>query len=86
MREELSMPTRTATAVIVKATTFNHEGIEWVTYYGPFLPHVGSATTSFIDNLERELEESGRYKHWETSVESVFIGEDESDCAVNATR
>lgn len=80
------MPTRTATTVIVKAATLDHEGKERVTYYGPFLPHAGSATTSFAEDLERELEESGRYKHWETSIESVFIAEGESDCAVRATR
>lgn len=80
------MTTRTATAVIVKASTLNHDGDERTTYYGPFLPHAGSATTSFQATLERELEDSGRYKHWETTIESVFIGEDESDCAVQATR
>lgn len=80
------MTTRTATAVIVKAATLNHEGTERTTYYGPFLPHVGSATTSFVHELEQELADSGRYKHWETSIESVFIAEDESYCAIRATR
>ena len=80
------MTTRTATAVVVKASKLTHDGDEVTTYYGPFLPHVGSATTSFLDRLESELAESGRYKHWETSVESVFIGDDESDCAIRATR
>lgn len=80
------MTSRTATAVVVKASKLTHDGEEITTYYGPFLPHVGSATTSFLDQLERELEESGRYKHWETTVESVFIADDESDCAVRATR
>lgn len=80
------MTTRTATAVVVKASKLTHDGDEVTTYYGPFLPHVGSATTSFLGQLENELAESGRYKHWETSVESVFIGDDESDCAIHATR
>lgn len=80
------MTTRSASAVIVKASTLSHEDVERTIYYGPFLPHVGSATTSFIEELERELEESGRYKHWDTSIESVFIGEEESDCEVRATR
>lgn len=80
------MTMRTATAVIVKASTLNHDGDERTTYYGPFLPHSGSATTSFLDTIERELEESGRYKLWETSIESLFIGKDESDCAIQATR
>ena len=80
------MTTRTETAVIVKATTVTTSGDERTTYYGPFLPHVGSATTMFVDELEYELQQSGRYKSWETSIESVFIGVDESDCAVRATR
>lgn len=80
------MTSRRATAVIVKATTLNHDGDERTTYYGPFLPHVGSATRSFVANLEHELGESGRYKRWETFIEDVFIAEDESDCAIQATR
>lgn len=80
------MTTRTAAAVIVKATTVNHDWVERTTYYGPFLPHAGSATTSFVATLEGELEESGRYKHWETSVEAIFIADGESDCEIRATR
>jgi hypothetical protein len=86
IKEDVAMTTRTATAVIVKAVTLNHDDVERTVYYGPFLPHVGSATTSFAQTLERELEESGRYKHWDTSIESVFIGSEESDCEVRATR
>lgn len=80
------MTTRTATAVIVKATTVTHAGEEEAVYYGPFLPHVGSATTWFIDKLLNELEQSGRYKSWDAEIESLFIGEDESDCEIRATR
>lgn len=80
------MTTRTATSVIVKVTAVRLGGDEITTYYGPFLPHVGSATTNFIDDVLHELEESGRYRSWDASVESVFIGADESDCAVRATR
>ena len=80
------MTTRTATAVIVRAVMLTNEGDERAVYYGPFLPHVGSATTSFMNRIERELEESGRYRHWDVTVESVFIAEDESDCEVRATR
>jgi hypothetical protein len=80
------MTTRTATAVIVKATMLTNEGDERTRYYGPFLPHVGGATTSFVAGLEQELEDSGRYKHWETSIESVFIADGESDCEIRATR
>ena len=39
------MTTRTATAVIVRAVMLTNEGDERAVYYGPFLPHVGSATT-----------------------------------------
>lgn len=80
------MTTRSASAVIVKASTLSRDDAERTIYYGPFLPHVGSATTSFIEQLERELEESGRYKHWDIDVETVFIAEDESDCEIRATR
>ncbi len=80
------MTTRTATSVIVKAATVTTNGEERTTYYGPFLPHVGSATTTFADALEYRLEQSGRYASWDVSIESVFIGDDESDCAVRATR
>lgn len=80
------MTKRQGTAVIVVATKINHEGEESKTHYGPFLPHIGSATTRFMETLDRELKESGRYQHHELAVESLFIGEDESDCAVTATR
>ena len=53
------MTTRTATAVIVRAVMLTHEGDERAVYNGPFLPHVGSATTSFTSMLERELEVVG---------------------------
>lgn len=80
------MTIRTATSVVVKATTVKSDGEERTTYYGPFLPHAGSATTTFADRLENELDQSGRYTSWDVSIESVFIGDDESDCAVQATR
>lgn len=80
------MTNRTATSVIVKATMLTNEGDERTRYYGPFLPHAGSAMSRFVTNLEQELEESGRYKHWETSIESVFIADGESDCEIRATR
>ena len=38
------MVSRTATAVIVKASTVATDGVEATRYYGPFLPHVGSAS------------------------------------------
>jgi len=80
------MVSRTATAVIVTASTVDTEGVELTRHYGPFLPHVGSATTTFLENLEDELRDSGRYRSWDVSIEDVFIGTDESDCEVRATR
>lgn len=80
------MATRIATAVIVKASTVATDGGELTRYYGPFLPHVGSATTTFLENLEDELRDSGRYQSWDVSIEDVFIGTDEADCEVRATR
>lgn len=80
------MTTRTGTAVIVKVDTLGRDDVERTTYYGPFLPHVGSATTGFLTTIESELEASGKYKHWDTSIETVLIGADESDCEVRATR
>ncbi|CAN7527687.1 hypothetical protein LJR044_003753 [Microbacterium foliorum] len=80
------MVSRTATAVIVKASTVDTEGVELTRHYGPFLPHVGSATTWFLENLENELRDSGRFQSWDLSIEDVFIGVDESDCEVRPTR
>ena len=80
------MTRRRGSAVIVKATTTNRDGEVRTTHYGPFLPHVGSATTSFIDKLEHELVESGCFESWEMLIETVFIGDDESDCEVRSTR
>lgn len=80
------MTKRQGTAVIVVAKKVTHDGEERTTYYGPFLPHVGSATTSFVRKLEGELSESERYESYDVTVENLFIGEEESDCAVQATR
>ncbi|MBD8207359.1 MULTISPECIES: hypothetical protein [unclassified Microbacterium] len=62
------------------------DGEDVTRLYGPFLPHVGSATTSFVDDLENELAESGRYVSWDTSIEHLFIGVGESDCEIRPTR
>lgn len=80
------MTTRTATCVIVRVTTTDKTGAERTTNYGPFLPHVGSATTGFVRQIADELEATGKYLNVDTSIEDVYIGADESDCAVRATR
>lgn len=76
------MTARTGTAVIVVAHKTLKTGEERTTYYGPFLPHVGSATTWFLRRVENELDESGLYENFVLTIENLFIGDDESDCAV----
>lgn len=80
------MTDRTATAVVLKVTMTTHDGEDRTRYYGPFLPHVGGAATSFERDFLDELEASGLYRDWGTSFEHVFIGPDESDCEIRATR
>ena len=79
------MPIRTSTAVIVVATTTAKDGTERTTHYGPFLPHAGGATTSFVNRLEQELEASDRFASFELEIRTLFIGEDESDCTIVPT-
>jgi len=79
------MTTRTSTAVIVVATKTAFNGTQSTTHYGPFLPHAGSATTSFVNRLEQELKATGRYSHFALAIETVFIGENESDCSILPT-
>lgn len=80
------MTKRVESAVIVRATTVNHAGETRTLHYGPFLPHAGSATTSFMDELRRELEQAERYRDWDVTAETVFIGDGESDCVIQAVR
>lgn len=80
------MTFRSDSAVIVRVETVNHDGKEGKTYYGPFLPHAGAATTAFIRRINDELEEAGRYSTWVVEVEPLFIAANESDCVVQATR
>lgn len=78
--------TRRGRTVIVVAKTITQSGVESTTHYGPFLPHAGTATTTFVGQLEGQLENDDRYRHHGISVKTVFIGEDESDCDVRAGR
>lgn len=80
------MTTRTATAVIVQATMTGQDCEERTSLYGPFLPHVGSAVDHFMTKLERELMNTGKYSLVTFKVEDVFIGDGESDCAVQVLR
>ncbi len=80
------MPSRKGTAVIVVARTTLNTGEERATHYGPFLPHAGSATTWFVQTLKNELADNHLYQDFEVTIENLFIGDNESDCAVVATR
>lgn len=80
------MTTRWATAVVVRFVVTLRNGDQDTAYFGPFLPHAGSATSSFIARLEAEAERSNRYRAFETFIEDVFVGPGESDCAVEAIR
>lgn len=80
------MTQRTATSVVLKVDTTTHAGETRTRYYGPFLPHVGGAATTAETEILNELEASGLYASWGSSFEDVFIGPDESDCEVRATR
>jgi hypothetical protein len=75
--------TRTATCVVVRHVVIEADGQERITYYGPFLPHVGSAVDAVIAAIDAEAERRGA-RTWESVVEEVFIGLDESDCKVVA--
>ena len=74
--------TRSSSSVVVRVDLERVDGTQSTVYYGPFLPHVGGATTRFADSIERELAESDKYRKYEVSIETVFIGEGESDCIV----
>lgn len=82
--------TRTSTAVVIRHVRQMHKDADRddveTTFYGPFLPHVGSATSATIDQLRWEDEENPDVDHSESYVETVFIGQDESDAAVVAVR
>ena len=56
----------------------------WIAYAGG--PAWVLRDEGFLEELEDELKDSGRYRSWDVSVEDVFIGTDESDCEVRATR
>lgn len=77
------MPDRHQVAVVVRYVRETATERR-TTYYGPFLPHAGSAVSSLIARLDYDASESGRFTYWEAFVESVFIGPVESDATVVA--
>lgn len=76
---------RRGTCIVLRLTETTFEGQDRTTYYGPFLPHAGSATQYMIGNLYDEAEQRGS-QNVAVTFEEVFIGTNESDCAVVATR
>ena len=78
------MTERHSTSVIVRAAITKNDGTERVLNYGPFLPHAGSATNHFVSKLKHELEDSDWCRDFDISVETVFLGDGESDCVVLA--
>jgi hypothetical protein len=77
--------TRTARSVIVRCITEANDGSSTEVFYGPFMPHRGSAVQTLIDNLMREHEERqergevGRLTYRFCYIKDVFIGSGESD-------
>lgn len=80
------MNTRTGTAVVIHHTRRYIDGRTTGTLYGPFLPHAGSAVTTMLWQLDQEGEDDPRCEDHASTVQTVFIGEGESDAALVATR
>jgi hypothetical protein len=79
--------TRTSVAVVIRATYEYRDGGGPVDFFfGPLLPHRGSATHDVVSRLYQEAEANPRVVSIDCSVEDVFIGQDESDAAVVAVR
>ena len=73
--------TRRGRSVVLRVVEVTASGETKTTFYGPFLPHVGSATLRTRDRLydeayTRDCQEIDIY------IEDVFIGDDESDATV----
>jgi hypothetical protein len=71
-------------SVVIRLVGTTKTGDQETVFFGPFLPHVGSRCTSFESTLRREEEISGRWRNFETFIEDVFIGADESDAVILA--
>lgn len=80
--------TRTDSCVVIRCVTESDDGDRTTTFYGPFLPHIGSAVERMLDTLQaehaerQERGEVGRLTYRFCYVEDVFIGEGESDARV----
>jgi len=77
---------RTSVAVVVRVVRDWADGDVRTTYYGPFLPHAGSAVDQLIANVMRSGRDNPEVLNVDCYVETVYIGEGESDAAVVAVR
>lgn len=84
----MATTTRAGVAVVIRHVRAldGDYGNRTTTFYGPFLPHAGSAVTSMLWQLDQEGEADARTTYHESFVEQVFIGEGESDAAIVAAR
>jgi Asp-tRNA(Asn)/Glu-tRNA(Gln) amidotransferase B subunit len=64
--------TRTATCVVVRHVVIEADGQERITYYGPFLPHVGSAVDAVI---AANPDTAAQYKAGKTGLLGFFVGQ-----------
>lgn len=80
------MTERTSVAVVVIAARDFASGETRTTLYGPFLPHAGSAVDQLIADVYSAGRENPEVLNVECRVQSVYIGEGESDAAVMAVR
>lgn len=78
------MTTRTSVAVVIRHDRALTDGTETTAYYGPFLPHVGSACTRTLADLAAEDEDNPDVATSVSEVLTVFIAEGESDAVVVA--
>lgn len=76
---------RTSTCVVLRAVEVTAAGETRTTFYGPFLPHVGSTPQRVRDDLYDEAY-ARDCREIDIYIEDVFVGADESDAKVVATR
>jgi hypothetical protein len=67
--------------VVLRAVEVTASGKSLTAFYGPFLPHVGSASQRVRDRLYEEAY-ARDCRSIDIYVEDVFVGDNESDCAV----
>ena len=68
---------RQAKCVVVRMVEETVDGDTRTSFYGPFMPHAGSATERVTDSLYQSAVGRGSVPRF--YLENVFIGEGESD-------